>query len=414
MSGPKSVEYVIVDALLEAAWGAYQSDRQRRYEEASQQQAEAERREQARRAAALRREEERRAREEAQRRAERAAELLITARGHEQRLARATRLAAEARARYPEIALDLPMPPAAPSDTGDPAAIERYIALLEEAAQLIEARIREQSIRAATTQGASELMNALAATVGAEPRSAAELLTMYANEVQALRRPAATRVLDRKALAERILGRLTTLEPGAIPAALGQLMRDIMEAASDDRAELLALELRAQVQQLNDETARAAAAAQENRTREMTGLVVAEVLADLGYEVEPITETLFVQGGIAHFQRAEWGDYYVRMRVDPATRNINVNMVRATTDSGPPDPAQRRRDQDMEAAWCAGLPKLLAELAARGVDTRKLRELDAGALPVQAVKPETIDPILRTAEEKRAAAAPRELARPIK
>jgi hypothetical protein len=191
-------------------------------------------------------------------------------------------------------------------------------------------------------------------------------------------------------------------------------MRGIIAADTDERAELLAMELRAQVQQFNSETERAAAAAKEDRKREIVGVMVAEVLSDLGYEVEPIAETLFVKGGVAHFQRAQWGDYYVRMRVDPMTSNINFNMVRTTTDSGPPDPAQARRDEAMEAAWCAGLPKILAELAARGINTSKLRALDPGAVPVQMVKPDTIDPILRAKDDERTTAAPREMARPIK
>ena len=147
---------------------------------------------------------------------------------------------------------------------------------------------------------------------------------------------------------------------------------------------------------------------------EIAGILVAEALADLGYEVEPIAETLFVSGGVAHFQRAEWGDYYVRMRVDPQTRNVNFNMVRASDATAPPDAAQRKRDEEMEATWCTGIPKLLAELAARGIETKTLRELDAGAVPVQVVKPETIEAGLRAKKEVPAATAPRQMARPIK
>ena len=34
MSGPIAIEYVLVSALLDAAWGAYQESQQRRAEEA--------------------------------------------------------------------------------------------------------------------------------------------------------------------------------------------------------------------------------------------------------------------------------------------------------------------------------------------------------------------------------------------
>lgn len=414
MSGPIAIEYVIVNALLQAAWGAYQAGQERRAEEARQQQAIANAREQARRSAAARREEERRQREEAKRRAEQATALLVEARGHEQRLERARSLAEEARSRFPEVALEIPAAPPPPTDRGDPEAIQRYIATLEAAARLVEERIHEQSLRAATKQGLKEFMSALEHAVEAQPRTAGDLLALYAEEVRALERPAAAQVMDRQAAAQRILGRLTGVAAGALPPELDALMRKLIEADSEARAEMLALELRAQVQRLNEAQARAAAELAENQQREIAGILVAEVLTDLGYEVEPIAETLFVAGGMAHFQRAEWGDYYVRMRVDPATSSVNFNMVRASTSTDPPDAAQRKRDEEMEAAWCTGIPALLAELRARGIDTRKLRELDAGAVPVQLVQPDTIDPILRQKDDSRASAAPRAQARPLK
>jgi len=414
MSGPVAIEYVLVSALLEGAWTLYQEWQARRAGEAARQQEVAAQRMRDRHAANLRREEERRAREETKRRIEKTGELMVKARSHEQRLEHVRALAEEARTRFPEVALEIPATPAAPVARDDPAAVERYIATLEGAIHQVEARIRDQSMRAATQEGLKALMGAIESAVDTEPRTAADLLTLYANEVRTLARPAAPNAMDRHATAERILGRLAGIEAGEVPEALDALMRQLVEAETDDRAEMLALELRAKVQQFNEARERAAAAAAENRKREIAGVLVAEVLSDLGYEVEPIAETLFVSGGVAHFQRAEWGDYYVRMRVDPATSNVNFNMVRATTDTGPPDAVQRKRDEEMEAAWCTGIPKLLAELAARGIDTRKLRELDAGAVPVQAVMPDTIDAILRQKDDERIAARPREMARPIK
>jgi len=415
MSGPIAIEYVLVSALLDAAWDAYQESQQRRAEAAQREQAIALRREQDRRAAVARREEERREREAAKRRAERAAELGLEARAQERRLERARMLAEEARARYAKITFEIPAVPAAPTDTADPTALERYIEQLRGAVRTVEARVRDQGARAAGEEGLHALMSALEQTVRGEPRTAAGLLDLYAQQVRALARPQADRAMDRHASAQRILGRLGALDEGALPPALDALMRKLIEAPTDAQAEMLALELRAQVQRVNEERTRSEAAALENRRREIAGVLVAEVLSDLGYEVEPIAETLFVAGGVAHFQRAEWGDYYVRMRVDPVTSNVNFNMVRTADATAPPDAAQRKRDEAMEAAWCAGIPKLLAELAARGIDTRKLRELDAGAVPVQVVKPETIDAILRVKEsEPRTQAAPQTLARPLK
>lgn len=414
MSGPIAIEYVLVSALLDAAWGAYQAEKQRRYEQAYREQAAAEERERARRDAALRRDEERRTREAARRRAEHAAELMQRAKSQERRLERARVLAEEARKRFPQVALEVPALPALPADTADPDAVQRYIDALDASARLVEGRVRSQAAQAAAERGLDELMQAIGTAVESEPRTAADLLTLYAEQVRALAPAQAARSMDRRATVERILGRLAGLDEGAIAPQLDALMRALIEAESDERAEMLALELRAQVQRCNEARARAEAEAAENRKREMAGILVAEALADLGYEVEPIAETLFVSGGVAHFQRAEWGDYYVRIRVDPQTRNVNFNMVRASDATAPPDAAQRKRDEEMEATWCTGIPKLLAELAARGIETKTLRELDAGAVPVQVVKPETIDASLRASKEAPAAAAPRQMARPTK
>ena len=189
MSGPIAIEYVIARALLEMAWSAYQEAQNRRIEQAQREQTIANARENARRNAIARREEERRAREEAKRRAERAGELLIEARSYEQRLERARALAQEARTRFPEAVLDLPTVAAAPDDRGDPAAIQRYIGELQAVARLIEQRVRDQSARAAGKQGLQELMTVLEGTVGAEPRTAGDLLALYANEVRSLARP---------------------------------------------------------------------------------------------------------------------------------------------------------------------------------------------------------------------------------
>jgi hypothetical protein len=60
------------------------------------------------------------------------------------------------------------------------------------------------------------------------------------------------------------------------------------------------------------------------------------------------------------------------------------------------------------------MPKLLAEMAARGIDARKLRALDAGAVPVQVVKPETVAAALRNkSEPSDTRTAPRAMARPL-
>jgi len=403
MSGPKTVEYTLADAIFDA-YRAYEAERQQRQAELARAQAEAE---QARQEAIRRREEERRAREEAKRRAELAASRMTTARELERRFERASELMGRTGGSQ------LPAAPASPSDPADPEAVQQYVAALHAALNELDRIRRALAEQAAADEGMRALLDAVGSAAAEQPRTAAEVLALHARHSAALHRVAAPAAESRRAAAERVLGRLAGLEAAAVPADLEDLMRAVLEAPTDARADALLMELRARVQRLNDEQARAAAAAHENRKRELAGEIVADTLADLGYEVEPIAETLFVQGGVAHFQRAEWGDYYVRMRVDPAAGSINVNMVRVDEQAAA-DAATRRRDEEMESAWCAGLPKLLEELSARGVDVRKVRAVDPGALPVQLVKPEAVSESLRNrAERPRAAAVPRQMARPI-
>lgn len=252
---------------------------------------------------------------------------------------------------------------------------------------------------------------------------------------------------------ERVLGRLEDVADGPLPAGLETLAREIMLAPSLERAESLALELRLRVQQHqqmqaqlqartaemnawlealpNDAPAElrnaleAAAAGlaplapeQENRARqfletaraarvrleqEAAAQVLEQSLRDLGYEVEGIERTLFVEGGVAHFQRQGWEDYHVRLRLDPRENTINFNVVRPR---GLEESAVRKRQDFLaEERWCAEFPKLQQTLAARGIAFNVLRQMGAGELPVQTVDPASL-PRRREEEAARDARAP--------
>lgn len=147
---------------------------------------------------------------------------------------------------------------------------------------------------------------------------------------------------------------------------------------------------------------------QANQQRECAAAaeVLEQSLRDLGYEVDGISATLFVDGGVAHFQRPDWGQYHVRLRLDATTSTINFNVVRAR---GAEENAERRRlDALAEDRWCAGVPKLLETLAARGLKLNVTRLLGAGELPVQVVDPAQL-PAARHDEEH----APSASAKPL-
>jgi hypothetical protein len=172
--------------------------------------------------------------------------------------------------------------------------------------------------------------------------------------------------------------------------------------------------LRSSVRFALEESARAMREAQ----RELEALKAKEILEsalqDLGYETEGISHTLFTEGGVAYFQGEAWGDYFVRLKVDPNQQAANFGLVRAT---GEPH-AQRAVKDDlvMENEWCSasGRDQLLEVLRDRGmkVDLRKV--FDIGALPVELVKEESVPKALRdkAAARRRAAGQARPAQRP--
>lgn len=196
----------------------------------------------------------------------------------------------------------------------------------------------------------------------------------------------------RRVLVARVLERLQLDPDEVLPPALEALARQVIAAPSAERAEALTTELRLQVKQHNE--ARAAAAEQLER-QEAAALVLEQSLKDLGYAVEAIEETLFVEGGVAHFQRPEWGDYFVRLRVDPRRNALNFNVVRAGT------VGEDRAGEDMRAEerWCSAFPKLFDTLKARGIPIAVTRLLQAGEAPVQVVDAAALP--ARAAEERR-------------
>jgi len=167
---------------------------------------------------------------------------------------------------------------------------------------------------------------------------------------------------------QRALGRVAHLP---WPQELERLVQQLAQPLTPERAQALLLELRRQVQALQEaEIARAQA------------IVLAHTLKDLGYELEEVGETLFAQGGVLHLRKPGWGDYLVRMRVNAQQRTANFNVLRAV------DSTQNERsvlDHLAEDRWCAEFPALLAALEARGLPLQVARRLEAGELPVQQV-----------------------------
>ncbi len=344
------------------------------------------------------------------------------ARESERRESRLRQLAAaweslgKARAAGAKLDTSIPPPPSGPEG------VARHLALLQE---------RGEAIAEALAGLADELSGDARAdlsTLLAGGVSAAAQIEAHAARMR-LAGAGADAVAERRRTVERVLARLALAGDEPLPPALEAIAAEILAAPGVERAEALALELRLRVQAHNEaaaarqqdretagrlagqlpadevadplrdalddvaagrapltadlaERARAAiAAAEQARLDAAAALVLEQSLKDLGYEVEEIAGTLFVEGGVAHFRKAGWGDYHVRLRVDAQRGAMNFNVVRA----GTAEDDRRIEDMMAEERWCAEFPKLFATLAARGLKIDVTRLLQAGEVPVQVV-----------------------------
>jgi hypothetical protein len=212
---------------------------------------------------------------------------------------------------------------------------------------------------------------------------------------QAREAAAKDRLSQRQALVAHVLERLELDVALPVPDALRTLAQQVVAAPSEERADALATELRLQVQRHNETLAQAT---EQKKLQEAAAIVLEQSLKDLGYDIEDIEATLFVEGGIAHFQRPAWGDYYIRLRIDPKRGAMNFNVVRTATSGGAGED-RRHEDKLAEERWCSEFPKLFETLKARGIPITVTRLLQAGEAPVQVVDAASLPQ--RESEERR-------------
>lgn len=184
-----------------------------------------------------------------------------------------------------------------------------------------------------------------------------------------------------------------------LPDSAPAFLREALEAAATG-AERLAAETLQAARELLD----AAQKAREHEEQEAAALVLEQSLRDLGYEVEGVDSTLFVVGGVVHFQRRGWENYYVRLRLDTLDKTLNFNVVRPRGDED--NAARKRLDFLAEDRWCSEFPRLQQTLSARGLNLNVTRQLGAGELPVQAVDPATLPQTGIEEEGRRSEATP--------
>ncbi len=276
----------------------------------------------------------------------------------------------------------------------DGAALVAYLEALRSETSVLAGMVSALSSRVASLPAAD--LAAIVAIVATAP-SIAEQLTAFAAQARLARHVPPAVVAARQADVERILARAALAETTALPEEIEVLVAELMRTLSDERAAALATELRLRVARHVEATAAEAAAR-----------VLEESLRDLGYEVDGIGETLFVEGGLVHFQKAGWNDYFVRLRVDAARGALNFNVVRAGT------AGEDRGHEDMlaEERWCAEFPRLKETLATRGIAVDVTRMLGAGQVPVQVVDADGLPRFADDQQEReRPATAPRTMHR---
>lgn len=174
-------------------------------------------------------------------------------------------------------------------------------------------------------------------------------------------------------VAQRLVDRISHL--GTIPQPVQNLLNQLRLDLPPQRRELLENELRQQVQIHLEQS-------QQHAVQQASALILRHTLNELGYQVQEFSDTLFVEGGVVHFRRHDWGSYMVRLRANETTQTVNFNVIRAVQDAGN---ERSVLDHIAEDRWCAEFPALLKALEARGLGLDVTRRLEAGELPVQQV-----------------------------
>lgn len=421
MSGPTTLEYLILQSALLGAEAALRAAR-----------GIGDARDQAVRDASQRAAQSLRMREEA-----RAAlhHLATRARQLEAALQRLNALAALHALGGADAMVAIPARPA----SGTQEALTAYAASLEHALDEARARLSEAARRMNQAGAGAGSATAESLERAANPRSLDELLDAYLAAGRSARDDA--RLAGRRARIARLLAPLAAGESAeALPADMGTLLAELAQPGEEQRAQAVELELQrlvarerarreaealaqgrardllarldgltgedAEVDAMRQSLELAAAglfelteqheararslaearhAAQAEAVRKAAATVLEGTLADLGFVVEPISHTLFMEGGVAHFSRPEWGEYAVRLRTSPADATLNFNVVREASATTADAASARLRDLRAEQTWCEHIPRLAQALEARGIRLKTRRLLGAGEAPVQVV-----------------------------
>jgi hypothetical protein len=368
----------------------------------------------------------------------------------EKRAARLSMAVSELRQRFPSEKVDVAIPDCKAPKTEDPGRLEEFVGGLETDLLRAETALQKAGEQAKANQ---EFLTATrnAATLSKGTASTAEAAMLQFIESKATK-SSASLMTARQAEIARILGRQGAERWRENTPRLESLVMEALSVESENRFFALTTEIRLQVQTIKkleerrkadaekakalldrldleipsgeerlkqrlelvrvgaipfsegmDKMASSALAkameAEKTRLEQSAADIVKDTLADLGYDVVPIEETLFTRGGKVYFRKSGWNNYCVRLTVRPEKGTMNFNVVRIAKDAS--EQPTREADIEAENAWCSGYKQLVDTLATRGLDTQLTRHLPVGAVPVQTVGSDEVSISAFGAREKK-------------
>lgn len=350
----------------------------------------------------------------------------------EKRAGRLSHALGELRGKFPSERINVGVPDCSYPGGDDADKLEGFAERLENELKRAEASLVKAGEQAHANREFTAATKKAADMSGGEATTAAEAMRLFVESKAS--RPAGVSLTDRREEIDRILGRLGSENWRAASPRLESLVMEALSTGAESRFSALTTEIRLQVQEASERDRRRAEDAAKAKSildrldieipvgedplkqrlelvkagaiafspeiesaavsalsraseAEQAALhasateIVSDTLADLGYEVAPVGDTLFAKGGKVYFRKAGWQNYCVRLTVRPDESRMNFNVVRFDGESQ----ATREADIEAENAWCSGYDKLVETLAARGLETQLTRHLPVGAVPVQTV-----------------------------
>ena len=358
----------------------------------------------------------------------------------EKRIERLKTAIGELKRNYPMESVDILIPPFTLLQTNDPATLEDYVAKIQGELSRAEVSLNLLASQAKVNQNFRKALQSASQLSSGIEQTADDVFQRFMEMSKS--NTSSNELKERRAELDRILGRFINEEWKGISPKMESLAVEAMTTGSGTRFSALTTELRHQVHKTNKEaTSRIAEIAlatkllthlesevpfgadrfkqqlelvkvgafplpagfenqlggviaqakheEQLEMQEAASCIVRDALKDLGYDVTPIENTLFMDGGKAYFRKAGWNNYYVQLMVRPEENKLNFNVVKIDDQADEHQPSVKE-DIEAENAWCSGYNQLMDTFKARGLEMELIRHLPVGKVPVPHVNSEEV------------------------